>query len=91
MAELDGDFVLNGRTFHYQILETQDFQGRDWKDVEGIEDHIQETDMIFYVASVEDESGEITEYYRWLGGPFISIEDVEAAIADETDTYESAA
>lgn len=89
MAGLDGEFVLHGRTFSYEVLEIHDIRGRDWTGPD-IEDHIQESDTVFYVAKTEDDAGETEEFFRWLGGPFESINDVEAAIADETDVYESA-
>jgi hypothetical protein len=85
-GELHGEFVLNGRTFQYEIIEIHDTEERDWKGPD-IEDHIEEADTVFYSATSLDD-GE--EYYRWLGGPFSNIADVQDAISDELDFYESA-
>lgn len=86
MSDHQGDFEINGREFHYEVIEIHDYDGREWKDSDDIEDRLEEADMVFYVATSAD--GE--EYYRWLGGPFTSMSDVEAAIIDEVDVYESA-
>jgi hypothetical protein len=79
----DGEFELGGKPYSYEILEIQTYDGESYTGPE-MGDHIQEADRVFY--SVDDPTGET--YYRWLGGPFENIEDVESAIEDDTDAYE---
>lgn len=45
-------------------------------------DHLEEADQVFYSVTWGGET-----YYRWVGGPFETLEDVEAAIADSEDYY----
>ena len=88
MAGLTGDFDLNGRTFHFEIVtiygeDGSEITGPDLEDDE--DENAQQADRVIYV--VTDPNGE--EFHRWLSGPFESIGDIEAAIVDEIDTYES--
>ncbi len=51
------------------------------------DDDMTHADEIFY--SVKLPNGET--YYRYLYGPFQSVDDLESAITDETDFYEELA
>ena len=46
------------------------------------EDDIRHADKIFYKVE-----GNTEVFYRWVGGPFESMGDIEAAIQDDTDFY----
>lgn len=76
----DGNFEQDGRPYNYDILEIVGFDGEALGEGE-----IDEADQVFY--KVEAEWGENEVFYRWLGGPFEHIEDVESAIEDDTDFY----
>jgi hypothetical protein len=52
------------------------FQGEDCTE------HLDEADQVFYSVTWGGET-----YYRWVSGPFESIEDVEDAIGDAEDYY----
>jgi hypothetical protein len=86
---VSGDFEINGRDFHYEVTRVVDEDGEEWTGSD-IEDHLVKADQVFYVAETETDDDEIHQYYRWLGGPFDDLSQLEAAIADETDTYEGA-
>lgn len=77
----EGSFTVNGREFTFRILSIEGEDGSIYND--NLEDHLHEADRVYYVASVEDSEGEREEFYRWLGGPYESMSDVEAAIEDE--------
>lgn len=82
MAE-SGDFNIGDQGFRYDIEYIQTYDGSEYSGSD-MEDHIKEADRVFYhVYRYSD--GE--DYYRWLGGPFESVDDVELAIIDETDVY----
>jgi hypothetical protein len=49
-------------------------------------DHLEEADQVFYSVTWGGET-----YYRWVGGPFESLSDVEDAIADSEDFYKELA
>jgi hypothetical protein len=80
-----GSFDINGRTFHFNIVEVVDYEGS--VDTGAGIDDVTEADKIFYTAT--DDKGET--YYRWLAGPFESVDDITAAIEDELDAYEEIA
>ena len=81
----DGAFEIDGRSYSYEILEATGYDGEDWSDSE-IEEHIHECDQVFY--RVDAEWGNEETFFRWLGGPFESMGDIESAIEDDTDFYE---
>jgi hypothetical protein len=78
-----GNFEINGREFHFEIVEVVDYEGT--VDTGAGIDDVTEADRVFYTAS--DDKGET--YYRWLAGPFESVDDIVAAIEDEVSEYES--
>lgn len=79
----DGSFILRGQEWSFTLLNSEGYDGEEW-DAGDVEDHIDQADRVFY--SVEDAGGET--FYRWLGGPFESIADLESAIIDDTEVYE---
>jgi hypothetical protein len=79
----DGSFILRGQEWWFNLLSAEGYEGEEWNEGE-IEENLDKTDRVFY--NVEDEGGE--SYYRWLGGPFENIDDLIAAIEDETEHYE---
>lgn len=81
---MDGDFELDGRPYTYEIMEATGYEGESWSDSE-IEENIEECDQVFY--KVEAQFGDEETFYRWLGGPFESMSDIESAIEDDTDFY----
>jgi hypothetical protein len=85
-GSLDGDFDINGRAFHYEVVEIHDYEGRDWTGTD-IEDHLEEADQVFYRATGPNDQ----DYWRWIGGPFEGMDQLIAAIEDEVDGYEEAA
>ena len=80
----DGSFYFRGKDWSYDILNAEGYGGEEWQGYFNVAEHIQETDRIFY--SVDDGHGET--YYRWVGGPFVSMDDLEAAIMDAVEYYE---
>lgn len=82
---MDGEFELDGRPYSYELIEATGYDGESWSDSE-IGEHIHECDQVFY--KIESEFGGGDTYYRWLGGPFESMEDIESAIEDDADFYE---
>lgn len=80
-----GSFDLDGKPYTFEIIEAEGFDGESWSGGD-VEDHLDESDKVFY--SVEREWGDEETFYRWLGGPFESIADIESAIEDDTDYYE---
>jgi hypothetical protein len=76
----DGSFEQDGRPYSYEILEIVGYDGDEIDESE-----IHEADQVFY--KVEAEWGEKETFYRWIGGPFESMDDIEYAIEDETDFY----
>lgn len=76
----DGEFEQDGRPYSYEIMEIVDHDGD-----EIFEDDIEGADRVFY--KVQAEWGDRETFYRWLGGPFASMDDVEAAIETDTDHY----
>ncbi len=81
-----GNFEIDGRDFHWDVDHIETYDGDEYAG-EDMDDHIHEADRIFYHAASENEKGENEDYYRWLGGPFESWDDVEAAIIDEVEVY----
>jgi len=86
MAGESGDFDINGREFTFEVTQLITNNGDEY-DGSDMEDHLWEADQVFYKAQGPNEHGEIEEYYRWLGGPFESWDDVEGAIQDEVEVY----
>jgi hypothetical protein len=82
MAELDGSFELHGREFTYEVLSVETTEGTTYTGAD-MEDYLGEADRIFYVARSGDD-----DYYRWVAGPYESMDDVQAAIEDEIGEYE---
>jgi len=80
---LSGDFDIRGQLYHFSLTESVSFDGEHYTGDE-IEEHLSESDQIFY--SLETEDGDT--FYRWLSGPWEGFDDVEQAIQDETDAYE---
>lgn len=74
------------RRYDISILSVTTFDGESYSDADA-EDHLEESDQVFY--SITFGAGE--EFYRWLAGPWESIEDVEAAIEEEQSHYEELA
>lgn len=81
---MDGSFDLDGRPYSYEIIEATGFDGDSWSGSE-VEENIEDTDQVFYM--VEAEWGDHETFYRWLGGPFENMSDIETAIEDDTDFY----
>jgi hypothetical protein len=79
----DGSFILRGQEWSFTLLSAEGYDGQEWTGGD-IEDNIDHADRVFY--SVEDAGGEA--YYRWLGGPFESLYDLESAIEDDVEAYE---
>lgn len=79
----DGSFILRGQEWFYELLSAEGYEGQEWEGSD-IQDNISKADRVFY--EVEDEGGE--KFYRWLGGPFESIDDLADAIADDVEAYE---
>jgi hypothetical protein len=78
-----GSFDIDGRPFSFEIIEAEGFDGESWSGGD-VEDHLHESDRIFY--SVEAEWGEEETYYRWLGGPYESLADLESDIEIEVES-----
>jgi hypothetical protein len=80
----DGSFDLRGSSWNFTLLNAEGYNGEEYDGAAEIEDHIEELDRIFY--SVESSEGET--FYRWVSGPYESLNDLEEAIRDETEEYE---
>lgn len=78
-----GDFNIGDQGYRFAIQYIQTYDGTEYSGSD-IEDHIAEADRVFYEV-YRYSDGE--DFHRWLGGPFMNIDDVEAAIIDETDVY----
>jgi len=85
---LDGDFTIGETKFTYEILSITDENGNEWGPSE-LEEHITTADQIYYKAEPDDDYGEL--YYRWIAGPFDSMDQIEQAIIDEIEVYEGSA
>jgi len=83
-VSLYGSFNIGGTQFNYEIISLTDTNGNEWGPSE-LEEHIETSDQIYYKAEPDDD-GET--YYRWIAGPFDSMDQIEAAIIDEIDAYE---
>lgn len=69
----------------FQVVEVHAMDGNIYQGEEAL-DHLEEADEVFYEI---DSFGET--YYRWVGGPFSDVADVEAAAEDAEDVYSEAA
>lgn len=67
----------------FEIVEVHDFYGNIYQGEEAL-DHLQNADEVFYRIDIGGE-----EHFRWIGGPFDSLEDVEAVAEDAEDHYSS--
>lgn len=87
---MDGDFEINGREFHYSIESIETSDGETYTDGE-VQQYIGDVELERIVYSLQPSDGTGEEVYRTLYGPFESIDDIEVAIMDESDYYESVA
>lgn len=83
---ISGYFLIGEETFQYEIERIRTFDGDEYENDEDIENNLLQADQVFYKAEGTDGD----TYYRWLGGPYENVTDVEAAIIDEVDHYEEA-
>lgn len=74
------------RRYDISILNITTFDGEGYSEAEAL-DHLDEADQVFYSISYGGQE----EFYRWVAGPFESLEDIEAAIEDEQTFYEEMA
>ena len=81
---MNGDFEINGREFHFEIISVENDQG-DLYEGGDIEANTFSVDRIVYTIN----SG-LETFYRTVYGPFESVSDMEAAIIDEAGEYEEA-
>ena len=82
MTDVSGSFDIGGREFRFEVTEIVGESGNDLVDLD-LAEQLDIADKVLY--QLEDDNGE--EYHRWLAGPFESIEDIIAAIEDETEEY----
>jgi hypothetical protein len=85
MSGENGNFDLDGRSFHYEILEIHTIHGDTYTGSE-MEDHLEDSDRIFYSVTAPDGQ----EFHRWLGGPYEDFDQLVEAIEDETGGYDEA-
>jgi hypothetical protein len=77
-----GGFESGGRPWTYEIITVESYDGEELEPGD-----FEEADRVYYC--VTDSNGET--FYRWLGGPYMSEEDVVGAIEDEVGAYEEMA
>lgn len=87
---MDGDFEIQGREFHYEIISVEGTDGEVYSEGE-VQQYIGDIELERIVYTVEPSDGTGESVYRSVYGPFESFEDIETAIIDESGYYESAA
>lgn len=73
----------SGNEVQWELLEVHDYDGEVYTGGE-MDEHLHEADRAFYVLTTG-----AGEFHRWVAGPFESIGDLESAISDEVDFYNS--
>ena len=84
---MDGSFSIGGKHFTYDIIEVITEDGASHHGGEHDDQILNEVDQVFYKISMEG-GGSTNDFYRWLAGPFESLDSIYEAIEDEAGEYQ---